>query len=118
MCMRSLTTCTGTLFAGDLFTASGQPPASTNGDIVGPATAAEDTSRSSAITRTSGSTVRNMATWKPHTLALMHRPAFTGDTTGALDALEDDYDRRMTAQLDTSNRRSPLRTTPNGALSR
>ncbi|HEX7993090.1 MAG TPA: hypothetical protein VF506_04160 [Streptosporangiaceae bacterium] len=29
----------------------------------------------------------------------MHGPAFTGDTAGALNALADDYERRLTAQV-------------------
>lgn len=95
---------TGTLFVGDLFTAYGQVPASTDGDIVDPAIAAEDASHGSAITPTTGSTVRGLATWNPHALALMHGPAFTGDAVRALDALGHDYDRRMTAQLEQSNR--------------
>jgi flavorubredoxin len=90
---------TGTLFTGDLFTAYGQPTVSTDGDIVGPAIEAEDTSHSTAITPTTGPTVREMANWKPQTLALMHGPAFTGDAAGALQALGDDYERRMTAQI-------------------
>lgn len=91
---------TGTLFAGDLFTAYGSVAAVTDSDIVGPAITAEDASHGSAITPTTGSTVRGLASWNPRTLALMHGPAFTGDTTAALDALGDDYDRRMTAQLE------------------
>ncbi|HJQ46144.1 MAG TPA: hypothetical protein VJ870_07460 [Amycolatopsis sp.] len=86
---------TGALFIGDLFTAFGQTPAGSDADIVGPAVAAEDATRASAITPASGSTVRGLATWQPRTLALMHGPAFTGDCVGAVNALADDYDRRM-----------------------
>lgn len=90
---------TGVLFAGDLFTAYGQVAAKTESDIVGPAVAAEDASRASAITPRTASTVRNLATCKPRTLALMHGSAFTGDAAGALGALADDYERRLTAQV-------------------
>ncbi|HEY7044177.1 MAG TPA: hypothetical protein VH419_10960, partial [Nocardioidaceae bacterium] len=90
---------TGTLFAGDLFTSYGRVAVVTDGDIVGPAIAAEDASHASAITPTTGRIVRNMTTWQPDTLALMHGPAFTGDAVGALTALADDYDRRVSAQL-------------------
>lgn len=88
---------TGTLFTGDLFTAYGQVPFSTEADIVGPAVTAEDASHSSAITPSTGPTIRHLATWRPRTLALMHGPAFTGDAAGALHALADDYERRLTA---------------------
>ncbi|HVW41884.1 MAG TPA: hypothetical protein VHC18_11105 [Amycolatopsis sp.] len=88
---------TGTLFVGDLFTAYGPNGASTDSDIVGPAVATEDATHASAVTPTSGATVRALATWQPRTLALMHGPAFTGDTAGALTALGDDYDRRLAA---------------------
>lgn len=86
---------TGTLFVGDLFTALGQTAVDTDGDIVGPAVATEDVFRASAITPTSGATVRGLAGWEPRTLALMHGPAFTGDTAAALTALGQDYDRRL-----------------------
>ena len=35
----------------------------------------------------------------PQTLALIHGPAFAGDGTAALQALADDYDRRVRAAL-------------------
>jgi len=41
-----------------------------------------------------GSTIRRLAPLAPTTLALMHGPSFTGDTSAALEALADDYDRR------------------------
>lgn len=89
---------TGTLFTGDLFTAYGQVPVSTEGDIVGPAIEAEDASHATALTPTTGPIVRDMANWEPRTLALMHGPAFTGDAAAALEALADDYERRRAAQ--------------------
>lgn len=88
---------TSTLFAGDLFTAYGQVPVSTDGDIVGPAIAAEDASRSTAITPATGATIRGLATRPATTMALMHGPAFTGDTAAALQDLAADYQRRLTA---------------------
>jgi hypothetical protein len=66
---------------------------------VGPAIDAEDAGRASAITATTAYTVRNLAAWKPRTLALMHGSAFTGDAAGALGGLADDYERRLTAQV-------------------
>ncbi len=46
-----------------------------------------------------GATLRRLAELKPRTLALMHGPAYTGDGAAALNALADDYDRRLRAGL-------------------
>lgn len=88
---------TATLLCGDLFTQTGGGPALTAGDIVGPAIAAEDMFRYSALNPDMGDTIRRLATLSPVTLALMHGPAFNGDAAGALVALAADYDRRRTA---------------------
>ena len=88
---------TGTLLCGDLFTALGPAPATTTDDVVGPAVAAEDAFGATCLTPNTGPTIRRLADLAPATLALMHGPAFTGDTVGALGALADDYDRRLTA---------------------
>jgi flavorubredoxin len=85
---------TGTLLCGDLFTQLGNDKALTHGDVVGPAIAAEDLFRYSALSPTMGATIRSLATLEPRTLALMHGPSFAGDCAGALSALADDYDRR------------------------
>ena len=90
---------TGTLLCGDLFTQLGNDTALTHGDVVGPAIAAEDVFQYSALSPTMGKTIRSLAALEPRTLALMHGPSFSGDGAGALNALADDYDRRMrTAQ--------------------
>jgi hypothetical protein len=44
-----------------------------------------------------GATIRSLSNLAPHTLALMHGPSFTGDGAGALRALADDYDRRVSS---------------------
>jgi flavorubredoxin len=85
---------TGTLLCGDLFTQLGNGPALTQGDIVGPAIAAEDLFKYSALNPDMGATIRGLAKLAPRTLALMHGPSFTGDGGGALRALADDYERR------------------------
>lgn len=85
---------TGTLLCGDLFTQLGNGPALTEGDIVGPAIAAEDMFRYSSLAPTMGTTIRTLADLAPRTLALMHGPSFAGDGAAALSALADDYDRR------------------------
>jgi len=88
---------TGTLLCGDLFTQLGDGPALTHGDVVGPAIAAEDLFRYSALNPEMGTTIRALAKLAPRTLALMHGPSFSGDGAAALRALADDYDRRMQA---------------------
>lgn len=85
---------TGTLMCGDLFTQVGNSPALIDGDIVGPALAAEDLFRYSSLNPDMGTTIRSLATLSPRTLAVMHGPSFSGDGSSALHALADDYDRR------------------------
>lgn len=85
----------GTLLCGDLFTQTGDRASLTGSDIVGPAIAAEDMFRFSSLNPGMGKTIRQLAKLKPRTLALMHGPSFTGDGSGALNALADDYDRRV-----------------------
>lgn len=85
---------TGTLLCGDLFTQLGAGPALTEGDIVGPAIAAEDLFQYSSLSPAMGGTLRRLAELSPRTLALMHGPSFRGDGRAALRALADDYDRR------------------------
>jgi flavorubredoxin len=93
---------TGTLMCGDLFTQLGDGPALTQGDVVGPAVAAEDLFKYSALNPDMGATIRGLAKLAPRTLALMHGPSFVGDGAAALRALADDYDRR------TAERRLPI----------
>jgi flavorubredoxin len=87
---------TGTLLCGDLFTQLGNGPALTDSDVVGPAAAAEDLFRYSALNPGMGTTIRSLAKLSPRTLALMHGPSFSGDGAAALHALADEYDRRIT----------------------
>lgn len=90
---------TGTLLCGDLFTQLGDGPALIESDIVGPAIAAENLFNYSALNPGMGTTIRHLAKKAPRTLALMHGPSFAGDGAAALDALADDYDRRIGAAL-------------------
>jgi glyoxylase-like metal-dependent hydrolase (beta-lactamase superfamily II) len=85
----------GTLLCGDLFTQLGNGPALTEGDIVGPAIAAEDMFQASSLNPGMGATIRRLAALAPGRLALMHGPSFRGDGASALRALADDYDRRV-----------------------
>jgi flavorubredoxin len=91
---------TGTLLCGDLFTHLGDGPALTEGDIVGPAIAAEDLFRFSSLHPAMGATIRRLALLSPRTLAVMHGSSFAGDGAAALRALADDYDRRLHAALE------------------
>ena len=86
---------TGTLLCGDLFTRTGEVPATTGGDIVGPAIEAEDLFGATCLAPTTGATIRSLADLDSSTLALMHGSAFTGDTSAALHDLADEYDRRV-----------------------
>jgi flavorubredoxin len=86
---------TGTLLCGDLFTQLGDGPPVTEGDVVGPAIAAEDMFQYSSLNPGMGTTIRKLSTLAPRTLALMHGPSFSGDGAAALRALADDYDRRV-----------------------
>jgi flavorubredoxin len=86
---------TQTLLCGDLFTQLGDGPALIDGDVVGPAIAAEDMFQYSALNPGMGATLRRLAALSPRTLALMHGPSFSGDGAAALNALAQDYDRRI-----------------------
>jgi flavorubredoxin len=89
---------TGTLLCGDLFTQLGNDAALTEGDIVGPAIAAEDMFQYSCLNPNMGTTIRKLAALSPKLLALMHGPSFAGDGATALRALAADYDRRAAAR--------------------
>jgi flavorubredoxin len=86
---------TGTLLCGDLFTQIGDGSALTEGDIVGPAIAAEDMFKYSSLNPGMGTTIRRLAGLSPRTLALMHGPSFAGDGAAALRALAANYDQRV-----------------------
>jgi flavorubredoxin len=88
---------TRTLLCGDLFTQVGDGKPLTDGDIVGPAIAAEDMFKYSALAPGMGATIRGLVRLAPKTLALMHGPSFQGDGAAALRALADDYERRTVA---------------------
>jgi hypothetical protein len=85
---------TGALLCGDLFTQLGDGPAISHGDIVGPAVAAEDLFKYSALNPEMGATIRSLAKLAPKTLAIMHGPSFAGDGAAALTALAQEYERR------------------------
>lgn len=86
---------TATLFTSDLFTQVGGGPASTGGDILGPAIAVEEAIQATSLTTVTAPTVRRLAELKPGTLALMHGPAYEGDGAAALNSLADYYDGKL-----------------------
>jgi flavorubredoxin len=88
---------TNTLLCGDLFTQLGDPAAMTTGDIIGPASQAEDIFGYSSLTPTSGPTIRGLAELAPTTLAVMHGACFSGDGAASLLQLADAYDTRLAA---------------------
>lgn len=90
---------TGTLMCGDLFTQIGDAPALTDKDIVGPAIAGENLFNYSSLNPGMGATIRGLAKLAPRTLALMHGPSYRGDGAAALNALADDYDRRVSGKM-------------------
>lgn len=86
---------TKTLFCGDLFTQIGKSPALSEADIIGPALAAEDTFKATALTPNTAPTMRGLAALQPAMLALMHGPVFRGDCPRALEALANAYAQRL-----------------------
>jgi flavorubredoxin len=83
---------TGTLFCSDLFTHVGDPPAVTDGDIVGPAVAAEKQFGFTGVTPATGATIRRLAQLTPRTLAVMHGSSFQGAAGPVLETLAGFYD--------------------------
>jgi flavorubredoxin len=86
---------TRTLFCGDLLTQVGDGPAITSDDVVEAAIFAEDMFGATCLTPTTAPTIRRLAQLEPTTLAIMHGSSYNGDTSKALLALADDYDRRL-----------------------
>lgn len=83
---------TRTLLCGDLFTHTGDGQALTSEDIVGPAKKAEEVSRATCLTPTTGATIRKLGDLQPKTLGLMHGSSFNGDAHRALNDLADFYE--------------------------
>ena len=86
---------TRTLFCGDLFTHTGDGPALTDDDIVGPALAAENLFGATALTPNTGTTIRRLATLGPQTLALMHGSSTGMQCSESLVRLADAYDSKL-----------------------
>jgi flavorubredoxin len=83
---------TATLLCGDLFTHTGNGPALTDSDIVGPALAAEELFHATALTVDTAATIRRLATLQPQALALMHGSSTRTRCGEALATLADAYE--------------------------
>ena len=88
-----------TLLCGDLFTHTGDAPALTQGDIVGPAIQAENLFQFSSIGPSTAPTIRKLADLAPRKLAVMHGSSFEGDAAKALRSLAGHYDERLRKAL-------------------
>jgi flavorubredoxin len=76
----------GTLLCGDILTHTGDGPAITDGDIVGPALAAEAMFHAMTMAPNTKPVLERLAALNPKTLAVMHGSSFSGDGAKALRA--------------------------------
>lgn len=90
---------TGTLLCGDLFTHAGKCPPLTDGDIIGPAIAAENLFHATALTGDTAAIVRGLAALEPRTLALMHGSSTAKHCSESLTRLADAYEEMLAARL-------------------
>lgn len=87
---------TGTLFCSDLFTQLGDSPALTEGDVMGPAIAAEKAYAFTSLTPKTAPTIRRLAVLAPRTVAVMHGASFAGAATvPTLQALASYYEDQL-----------------------
>jgi flavorubredoxin len=90
---------TGTLFTSDIFTQPGDGPALTEGDILGPALALEKVLPFTSVSPDTVSMLRKLAVLAPRKLAVMHGSSFSGDARVPLEAMANDYDKRLRAAI-------------------
>ncbi len=83
---------TGTLFCGDLLAHTGNGPALTDADVIGPALAAEELFHATALSPATSTTIRRLATLEPKMLALMHGSSTATRCRESLVGLADAYD--------------------------
>jgi flavorubredoxin len=86
---------TKTLFCGDLFTHAGDGPPLTDGDIVGPALAAEELFHATALSSVTPKTIRRLASLEPNMLAIMHGSSTRARCGESLQRLADAYELMM-----------------------
>jgi flavorubredoxin len=82
---------TNTLLAGDLFTHTGDPAPITDGDVIGPALAAEELFQATSMSANLEPTLNQLAELEPQTLAMMHGSSFHGDGGAQLRSLATAY---------------------------
>jgi len=75
---------TSTLLCGDLLSQVGAPAPLTEGDVVGPALAAEAMFHQMSMAPHTGATLRALGDLQPRTLAIMHGSSYAGDGGSAL----------------------------------
>jgi flavorubredoxin len=83
---------TATLLCGDLCSHTGDGPAVTDTDVVGPAMDAEVLFGASSLAPGTGAVLRSLAELRPRTLAIMHGSSHHGDGGAALNLLADEYE--------------------------
>jgi len=86
---------TGTLFTSDILTQVGDGPATTRGDVLGPALATERMLSFTSLTPGTAPTIRRLAALEPKTLAIMHGPSFLGEGGAVLEALAAFYEEQL-----------------------
>lgn len=96
---------TKTLLCSDLFTHLGDPEPLTEGDILGPARAAEEAFQATSLTPAIAPALARLAALQPKTLAIMHGSSYRGDCAAALTALGDFYAARLDASLQAKGAR-------------
>jgi flavorubredoxin len=77
----------GVLFCGDLLSHTGDGPALTASDVLGPAIGAEQAFGAMTMAPGTAEILEALAALKPSRLAIMHGSAFEGDGAGALRGL-------------------------------
>lgn len=85
---------TATLFCGDLITQTGDGPATTGSDLIGPAMQTEAMFAYTSSAPRLAATARKLADLSPRTLACMHGSSFVGDGGVVLHSLADAYDEQ------------------------
>lgn len=88
---------TGTLLCGDLFSHTGRCPPLTDGDIVGPAIAAENLFHATALCAATATTIRSLAALNPRSLAVMHGSSTNFRCSESLAGLADAYQEMIAA---------------------
>jgi flavorubredoxin len=93
---------TGTLLCGDVLFQFGDTGPLGGDEILEQALAAEDFGQPTALTASTGPTLRRLAELAPSTLAIMHGASYQGDGARLLTGLATEYERRLAGALSTT----------------